>query len=302
MSMVRTTQPRPAARPPRRAYVLLLVLVVLAIAATALAAVSRMSLRKALHARRAEEELQRRWAVLGCRAVLLPKAEVVLSRAEKGGAPPAAEVRREVRVGGQALTLVFGDEQAKANVNALYRTGGPAGADRAVRRLLQTADLAVELRPLPSRLAAAEEEDPPPVFEAFGQIFRTSPPGALIEPEAPGRTAPASVLTCWGDGSLNFRRAPAEAVRELCARHTGAALAGRLVQVRDKEPGIQLEQALEGVKLSEPAREALEDLLVDESQCHSLWIITRSGDRSVYDLAVSDESAEEGGRAVVFSW
>src|SRR5688500_19347843 len=100
--------------PPRRGYVLLLVLVVLAVTAAALAGVSRMSLRKALHARRAEEELQRRWAVVSCRSVLLPKAEAVLSRAEKQTGA-TGEVRRDVRFGGQDLTLVFGDEQAKAN-------------------------------------------------------------------------------------------------------------------------------------------------------------------------------------------
>jgi hypothetical protein len=283
--------------------VLLLVLVVLAVAAAALAGVSRMSLRKALHARRAEEELQRRWAVVSCRSVLLPKAEAVLSRAGKQTGVAAAEVRREVHFGGQDLTLVFGDEQAKANVNLLYRSGGLAAADRAVRRAVNTADVAVDLRPLPGQPGVSPEgEAPPPVFEAFAQVFKPSPPAALIETAGSARASPASVLTCWGDGSLHFRRAPADAVREVCGRHTGGALANRLVQIRDKHPEADLASALDQIKLSEPAREALEELLTEESNCHSLWIITRSRDRSVYDLAVLDQSSEEGGRPLVLSW
>lgn len=280
---------------------LLLVLLVLAIAAAALAAVSRLSLRKALAARRAEEDLQRRWAVAGCRAVLLPKAEAVLSRTEKETGAPAAEAHREVRIGGHELTLVFADEQAKANVNLLHRAGGPAGAERAVRRLIQAVDLAVDLRPLP-HAASPSSEEPPPLFESFGQVFEAAHPARLIDATGPARASPASVLTCWGDGALHFRRAPAEALREVAARHAGGALANRLVQIRDKHPGIDVSQALDQIKLSETAREALEELLVDESSCHSLWIVTRRRDRSVYDLAVLDESSEEGGRPLVFSW
>ena len=40
----------------------------------------------------------------------------------------------------------------------------------------------------------------------------------------------ASVLTCWGDGSLNFRRASDEAVRAVVGRHATAAQANRLIQ------------------------------------------------------------------------
>src|SRR6476469_941860 len=102
----------PAARskrvPPRyrrRAYILVMVLVVLAIAAAALSGICRLSLDRAVRASRAAEDLQRRWAVATCRSVLLPRAEAVLVSA----AEPAAEVRRDVRLGGKSFTLVFGD-------------------------------------------------------------------------------------------------------------------------------------------------------------------------------------------------
>jgi hypothetical protein len=172
-----------------------------------------------------------------------------------------------------------------------------------VRRVVNTADVAVDLRPLPEQPSrSSEDEEPPPVFESFAQVFRHSPPAALIEVAGSARASPASVLTCWGDGSLHFRRAPADAVREVSGRQTGGALANRLVQLRDKHPEADMASALDQIKLSEPAREALEELLTDESNCHSLWIITRSRDGNVYDLAVLDQSSEEGGRPLVFSW
>jgi hypothetical protein len=289
-------------RTPRRGYALLLVLLVLAVAAAATAGVCRISLRKALHARRAEEDLQRRWAVVSCRAALLPRADSVLARAEREGAAPAAEVRRDVRLGGETLTLVFGDEQAKANVNLLYRAAGAGGTERAVRRLIATANVDVELRPLPARPGATSDDDPLPPFESFGQVFARATPRELIGPAGGRSPVPAAVLTCWGDGTLNFRRASAEAVREVAAPHAGAALANRLVQLRDKHPGLDAAAVLDQVKLSDTAREALEEVLVDESACFSLWIITRSADRTGYDLAVLDESSGEPGRPVVFSW
>jgi hypothetical protein len=298
---LRTTQPRFRRRRGRRGYILVMVLVVLAIAAAALAGICRMSLERAVQASRAEEDLQRRWAVLTCRSVLLPKAEAVLVSA----AEPAPEVRREVRLGRQSFTLVFGDEQAKANVNRLYRTGGLAEAERGVRTLAARTDgVAVELRPLPvpPRSKDDDADDPPPAFESFGQVFLHPPPAALIERPAAG-LPPAAVLTCWGDGSIHFRRASSEALREVCARHANGAQVGRLLQIRSKRPDIEASEALDQLTLTDRAREALDDLLVDESACHSLWIISRSERRTWYDLAVEDASAaDEGHRVMVFSW
>jgi hypothetical protein len=287
--------------PRRRGYILVMVLVVLAIAAAALAGICRLSLERAVQASRAEEDLQRRWAVMTFRSVLLPRAEAVLVSA----ADPAPEVRRDIRLGGQPFTLVFGDEQAKANVNRLYRAGGLAEAERAARTLAAgTAGVAIELRPLPvpPRSKDDDADDPPPAFESFGQVFLHTPPSALIERSGTG-LAPAALFTCWGDGSINFRRASKEALREACARHANGAQVGRLLEIRSRRPDISAGDALDQLTLTDRAREALDELLVDESGCHSLWIISRSDRRSWYDLAVEDGSAsDEGRRVMVFSW
>src|SRR5437660_206248 len=117
----------------RRGYALLLVLFVMALAATAMAAVCRLSLEQTTQASRAEADLQRRWAVITCRAVLLPKAEAIIAKSKE----PMSQVAREIRLNGQPLTLVFGDEQAKANLNLLYAQGGLSGAEREVRAMVE---------------------------------------------------------------------------------------------------------------------------------------------------------------------
>src|SRR5690349_19007717 len=118
--------------PTRRGYVLVLVLVLLTLAAAAMAGIARASMLKAVRAASAAADLQRRWTVLRCRAVLLPKAEEVLSR-DSGR---DSERRLEIVLGGQPVTLVFGDEQAKANVNSIYRASGSSAAERTIRQII----------------------------------------------------------------------------------------------------------------------------------------------------------------------
>jgi hypothetical protein len=261
-----------------------------------------MALEQSLHATRAEEDLQRRWAVTTCQAELLPRAEAVLTAAESPDGPAPAEARRDVRLGRLSFTLVFGDEQAKANVNAVYRAGGLAATEHAVRDAVASADgVSVDLRPLPDRPKADEDDDPPPAFESLGQVFGRTPPEELAEPRG-ANAPPAAVVTCWGDGSLNFRRAPDAAVRAACGRHLAGGQAARLLQIRAKEPGLSASDALDRLKLSDKSREALDDVLADDSTCHSLWIVSHTAGRNWYDLAVADESGEGAARAALFSW
>jgi len=283
----------------RRGYALLLVLFVLAIAAVATAAVCRASLEKALRANRAEADLRQRWAVLSCRAVLLPRADAILSKSPAA----AAELRRDIILSGRPLTLIFADEQAKANVNLLYAQSGLSGAERDVRTLVAAsgAPVAVELHPVPgagktfgSPDADAEE---PRAFETFGQLFGRTPPAALRT--ARGNLAPiAADLTCWGDGTLNLSRASDGALRAALTGRLAAAEISRLLQFRAKEPDSDPSDLLDRLKLSESRRQALDDQLTDQSSCYSLWLIGDAGGRKWYDLSVS----EGDGDVKVFDW
>ena len=275
----------------RQGYVLLLVLFVLAIASAAMATVCRLSLERGVQANRAAGDLQRRWAVITARSVLLPKAQALVERAPD----TAPDVRRTLRLGGQSFTLVFADEQAKANVNLLYAQGKLTGAEREVRNLLadNRGEMLVRLTPLPAPKLRADEDELFMAFESFDQVFGRVSPQRLV-----GTPSPVSSLTCWGDGTLNLRRASPQAVRAVLAPHMPAAEIAQLLELRAKNPTLQSGDLLDLLDLSDARREVIDERLTDQSSCRSLWIISDSGDRRWYDLAVSRGE----GDVTLFSW
>jgi type II secretory pathway component PulK len=278
-------------QPRRRGYVLLLVLFVIALATVAMASVCRMSLEKGLQADRAQSDLQRRWAVVTCRSVVLPKVQALLDRAPD----TAADVRRTLHLGRQSFTVIIADEQAKANVNLLYAQGKLAGAERAVRAVISDnrGDTPVTLRPLARPAVADDDDEPPQLFESFEQVFGRVLPERLV-----GSPSPTSALTCWGDGTLNLHRASPQAVRAVLGTHLPAAEIAHLLELRAKNPTLDSGDLLDLMGLSDQRREAVEELLTDQSACRSLWIISDSLDRKWYDLAVSRGQ----GDVVLFSW
>lgn len=295
----------------QRAYVLPLTLLLLAVAAASLAGVCRASFEKAVQAAGAREDLQRRWAITTCRAALLPKAERIIAVAASSEAGPTSEVRLHVTLGGMPLDLVFGDEQAKVNVDVLYRDGGRTGAERAVRELTAAAgaDVRVALTPgaplvEPGSVEALQQDDEERAFETFSQVFERVSPRALVFPSWAAERSAVAELTCWGDGTLNFRRASVAALKRACPKSLGATGAARLVAIRQKDPDLDLWEALEQLELSDEQHAEAEERLTDESSCHSLWIVARAAGRSWYDFSVADADATDaaGGATATFSW
>src|SRR5678815_431801 len=85
----------------RHGYVLVTTLLLLVLASTLLVGIGRASVRQAVRARVAQDELQRRWGTASCREAGLPNAEG-LRRAEEGRRrEPVPAVRRRVTLGGQ---------------------------------------------------------------------------------------------------------------------------------------------------------------------------------------------------------
>lgn len=327
-------------RPPdqHRGYVLLLTLLLLAVAAAALAGVCRASLQKAVQAGRAQDDLQRRWTVVSCRAALLPKADAVLAAGADlqagGGGGDAVPVDGAVtlELGGQPVTLLFGDEQAKANVNLLYAVGGRAGAERAVRQIAQAVGSTsrVELSPMLLESEAgpgaemplgAKDADPDaddaeaepadeqfadlevaPVFEGWGQVFPRAGPGELIRRRGSALPSVAGSLTCWGDGLLNVRRASREVLLAATDRVLRPADVTKLLAARAKDTDFDVWETLEASNLSEGRLADAQRLLTDESSCYSLWIVTRAGGREWYHLAVADLAAGNVSDVRSFEW
>ena len=187
-----------------------------------------------------------------CRSVLLPKAEAVLSAAD----PPAAEARRDLRLGGQTFTLVFGDEQAKANVNRLTAPAAWRRPSAACGKLAPTAAAAHRTAPLPD--VPPGQRGPGDDADCRRRSSRSASFSSGARPAGPcgasrHRAPPVSAaLTCWGDGSLNFRRASARGDPRGVRPSSRRPRSSRLLDLRAKDPEARTSSdALDQLKLTE---------------------------------------------------
>lgn len=283
----------------RRGYALVLTLMLLVIVVTSAASLCRVSLRAALRARDAQDDLRQRWGALSARAALLPKAEQILSRQQA----PAPSATLHVRLNGSTWRFVIGDEQAKANINLLYRRRGIAQTEIAARALISQTQqpVRVELRPMAGR-AADDADEPPPAFLAIDQALAARPAELLARRGQ--QLAPADVLTCFGDGSLNVRRAPRGALDQMCRPHLSSAQITRLLAWRTEPSDVQddLWDELDRMGLSPAAQDALEDLVTDRSTCHSLWIVAPRSRGERFTFAVAGAEFSDTPDVITYEW
>ncbi len=286
-----------------RGFALLVALVLLFIAGVVLAGVARRSAVEAVGARESVEELQRRWVVVSCRAALTGRIETLLDRAERGrvGAdrpdtyanPPAAKRHVRCRLAEVDYELVLTDEQAKLNVNTLLADASRGEAGSILRRMMaeRLRGRSVELR-LQALPAGTESDNPAAAMSrvgGYGQIFADASPRQLVG--ADGGGALAGVVTCWGNGKVNIRRAPDAVIRRACERELGAGVVGALLDARRRDPYRKLDVLLDELdRLDEKTQERASRLLTDDSTCHGLWIIAHGSQRSWYTLVVTEES------------
>ena len=105
--------------PPRQGYVLLMTLALLVMSSTLLVTVGRIAVSHAASASVAQETLQRKWGTITCRNAVLPFAEPILLHVEADANVPMPQLRVKIHLTDQEFNLIIGDEQAKANVNAM---------------------------------------------------------------------------------------------------------------------------------------------------------------------------------------
>jgi hypothetical protein len=311
-----------------RGYVLVMVLGLLVLSTTLLVGVSRLAGRAVVGARQAEDDLQRRWGVASCRKAVLPHAEAILSGLEQERRRAAPNYVVAVRLGGMTFDMIVADEQAKANVNAILSEADLALAETRIRQAVPGSGMAnhIKLRATvggllqPIRTATTAPAVTQPVWAAgalavggWGQVFDVATPAQLLRP-TPGGRAPLDVLTCWGTGAINVRRASDTSLALAAGRSISGVEIGRLIEARDK---LFERRAAEGGFDQSPAdrlrelmtRTAGESLknkgnlgLAENSTCHSLWVISRDGRRDGYDLFVSDEADAKQPVVWSFSW
>jgi hypothetical protein len=296
-------------RSPRAAFVLVMVLVLLAVAALSLAGLARRSLESAEQAATAQAELQRRWGVLSALRLYLPQAESLLeTEAGKATAqgqawPFPPSVAGEFVFHDLRFSVLVADEDAKVNLNAIYRQGSDGANQVAgvVEQLVGNDGTAPQIRPIAEDAAKQDAK----VFRSWGQIFD------LSQDTAPGEAAcrlrdETREMTCWGSGRLNICRASDQAIRSVCQDKLNPDIVAKLVSLR-REAGIKdLDDLLTRMALRIEDRALLERRLADWSTRHSIWIVVRDQKRAWVVLALDHNGRSGGGQSgaafETFTW
>jgi cell division protein FtsL len=284
--------------PRHRGYVLLIALVLVALAALAVAGASRTSLRQARAAIEAQRQLQRRWGTLSIQHTLLPQAARMLSAEEQRRQSTMASCRVELRLGEINFRLIICDEQAKLNVGQLTAERGRPAAEIALRQLLgaSIASLKVKLRPAIGEGVAT--------FGSYADVLDGLGPRALLgtstaSSAASAASAPAELITCWGDGRVSARRAGRQVLRAVLSPPIDIGRIDRLIALSRQSPRLSLGQVLDQLDLTREQRALAESILVEGSTCQALWIIATEGQSERYRLAVAPAGA---GGPLVFEW
>lgn len=319
----------------RSGYVLVMVMALLVISTTLLVAVGRAAGRSAMAARAAGEDLQRRWGVASCRKAVLPHVEQILGALEQERHRPVANFSASIRLGDETFEMILGDEQAKANVNAILESADASRGETRIRLGLAGSGLAnrIKLRPTlgPVIELIDKEASTRPVAATspvgnpanrllalsvggWGQVFDGIGPGQLIRPMPGGRRAPLDLLTLWGNGAVNVRRATDSAMALAAGGSVTGVQIGRLIDVRDAIYAKRGEGSFSGENSGNKLKDLMVKVagaslankgnlgLVEGSKCHSLWVISRNGRREGYDLFVLDETKEQRPMVWAYSW
>lgn len=265
---------------------MLTVVVCLVLVSLALVSVARRSMQLASTASGRQRQLQQQWGAVSCQRTLLPAAPGLFDArrrwAASDGRAPSSVGRIETRVvlGGLVFDLLVSDEDAKINLNAMYRLGGRAAVERAItlERPLQGAP-PVRLRPLAGGADGA-------AFDSWGQVFDLS----MARPLENG---PAMLpllsrrATCWGSGKLNVRQADPRSVGEVVRLAVSDSAARRLSKDLAERPLVQLDQLIDGLTVAAEKRNQLRELLSEQSTCYSLWVVVPAGGGAWRELTVA---------------
>lgn len=296
----------------RRGFVLLTVLFVLALMAVALAGVCRTGLRRTMRASDAADELQRRWGATSLRTSLLPHADDLVDAANVPGAAPVSTVHLAAMLGGQRFDLDVADEQAKANVNALYAaTGSRPATEAAVRELAAAAGvratprLTMAVKP-PHRKAASTDAEDQAADSAGGRPAAAvgSPSEVFPDADFDALRAATANLTCWGNGRVNVVRASAAVLRRMLSPELSAAQVQRLLAARADRPAdkVRVDDLIAAAGADTAAGLIASDRLTTVSTVHSVWLVARGRSGTTRALWVRDETVSDDVRVFTFQW
>ncbi|QDT08814.1 hypothetical protein [Planctomycetes bacterium K23_9] len=324
----------------RQGVVLLIVLVAIVVLGAALTQVARANSRANIAVQRQQRALQQRWGMLTCQRAVLPAgqgaflgSDFVAKQSAKLRQKYRHQIADQVELGGQKFDLLLADEDAKANLNAIYDLGGTSACEKAMRDTIDLGDSrSIQLRPQrrslgefdaavsragSSRLGnqqsgsdqgdddeAADEIEPgflPPAFRSWGDVLDFD---AVIQNAGDVRQIAKTTqnVTLWGTGRLNVWRASDDAIIAVCREVVQDGLARRIQQRVRTAPLSQIDLVLRQTVTNEEDRRKVSELLADSSQCASLWVEANDGQtrRQQLSVLISDETGLT--RTIVFQF
>ncbi len=303
---------------PKRGFVLLMVLVAIIVVGVAMTTSARRSLQASLAAAEEHRSLQRRWGMLSCQRTLLPAAASIFEvsdlntrrernreRGSQRAFPSILESR--IQLGGQTFDLLLADEDAKANLNAIYDAGGERECEQAIRRLTgpmesRTARL-MPTRKSQSTLATQQakrtdlqstdqttktnnsSENLGLSFRSWGEVFDLVQLNRLAGEDRQLAKMTRN-LSLHGSGRLNVFRAPDETLLAVCGAVVQDGLARRvLANLRETSLG-EIGLILERTVTNAEDRNALRTMLGATSSSFSIWIEATDGNSRQQRLAI----------------
>lgn len=121
-------------------------------------------------------------------------------------------------------------------------------------------------------------------------MFDAVSPEQLVNPRYSQAASACDILTCWGDGRVNWQRATEQTLRQQLSPPLDLTQIANLITLRRAFPPLSLSSALDTLGLTAARRNAAADILTDGSRCHSLWLIMTEGSKTAYRMYVQDDS------------
>jgi hypothetical protein len=287
-------------RASRRGYVLVVALALLVLAATVMVGISRAAIRHASAAREVQADLQRRYGSISIRGAVLPRAESILANAEVRSGQPVPSLRGQIQLGSCRFEIIISDEQAKANLNRVLEGSGVQSVETRLREAMSGTGLgrAVHVRTAPGR-----------PLTGIGQVLDLTDVSSsqLLDGNRYG-AAPLALVTLWGDGRINLRRASNASARlalapPLSTIEVERLLAGAIAK-RAPQPGEAtdpLTRLLAEVNVQGSVQGQSIGLTLG-STCHSICVISNDGRRPWSELEILDQSDPQNPVSSYFAW
>lgn len=245
-----------------KGFVLLSVLLVLVVVGVILTRMASQGIQISIASSERVEQLQKNWAAQSVERVMLPHVGRVLNEQQRTGSMRA--ITGAVPVGANTVSFTISDEDAKLNVNQLYRHAGISKTDAALKRIVPPlAGVPQQLRP-----GVAGGQAPNVAFRSWADVysldFITLPQRRLFLPAATTR------LTCWGQQKLNYLRCDRAALEEVLKLKLDPQRAGELAESIHANDKIDIQAAMLAAEIDEQDREELASLITRVSTCWSL--------------------------------